>query len=107
MYNYYAYRVIDILSLQKSITSKDKKSTRKESLTYAWQQKLNVCMYVYYYNAKAIYDATAFEYGFTTRNRDVGELSFQNCNFRRSFTMYENSFRTPTNSFLCDLKYFS
>lgn len=59
-------------------------------------------MYVYYYYAKAIYDATAIEYGFTTRNRDVGELDFHNFNFRRSFTMYENNFRTPTNSLLCD-----
>lgn len=77
---------IDFFSLQKSITSKDKKSTTKESLTYTWQQKLNVCT-VYYYNAKAIYDATAFEYGFTTRNRDVGELNFQNFNFRRQFVV--------------------
>lgn len=59
-------------------------------------------MYVYYYNAKAIYDATAFEYGFTTRNMYVGEVNFQNFSFRRSFTMYENNFRTPTNSLLRD-----
>lgn len=97
MYNYYAYR--NFLTA-KNITSKDKKSTTKEYLgNLATKTKR---LYVYYYNAKAIYDATAFEYGFTNRNRDVGEFNFQHLSFRRSFTMYDNNFRTPTNSLLCD-----
>lgn len=94
MYNYYAYRHF--------ITPKKRYIKRQEvdnkRISYLYLATKTKRMYVYYYNTKAIYDATAFEYGFTTRIWDVGELNFQNFNFRRSFTMCENNSRTPTNS---------
>lgn len=84
---------IDILSLQKDITSKDKKSTTKESLTYTWQQKLNLWMYI---TITPKQNTTSdFKYGIYYR--DFGASNFQNLSFRRSFAMYENNnFRTPT-----------
>lgn len=68
MNNYYAYR--HFITAKKHYIKRQKVYNKRISDLYLATKTKR--MFVYCYNAIAIYDATAFEYGFTTRNRNVG-----------------------------------